>query len=88
MDVPDEFIGLPAALLEAGVPCVVASLWPVEASATQWLVERFFSAQLGSSSPAAALRQAQIDMRRRTDTLGSINFQEPFFWAAFAVTGA
>jgi tetratricopeptide (TPR) repeat protein len=89
-DVPDEFIGLPAALLEAGIPCIVASLWPVEASATQWLVERFFSSQLGGKSPAASLREAQLDMRRAigADAIGSINHREPFFWAAFTVTGA
>ncbi len=57
-----EVIGLPAGFLEAGLPGVVASGWPVEARATQALVQAFFRAHLEGRHPAEALREAQLAM--------------------------
>jgi CHAT domain-containing protein len=75
--VPGEFAGIPAALLEAGVPGVVASLWSVPTDQTWELARRLFEYRLGGHSPAAALRQAQLDLKH----LG------PCYWAAFTLTG-
>ena len=92
---PDEFVGLPTGLLEAGVPAVAASLWPVEAAATRRLVARCFELLLRGDTPAAALRQAQLDMRQGilSETVLSTTEEprderNPFYWAAFTLTGA
>jgi tetratricopeptide (TPR) repeat protein len=61
---PDEFVGLPTGLIQAGIPGVVASLWPVEAQATNDLVRAFFRLRLGGMPSAQALREAQIEFRR------------------------
>src|SRR6185436_1263170 len=53
----DEFVSLPGAVLLAGVPCVVGTLWSVEDMATALLVRRMYSNHLqGGMAIAAALR--------------------------------
>jgi CHAT domain-containing protein len=57
--VPDEMIGLPAGSLQAGVPGVVATLWPVNDRSTAVLVTEFYRLLLDEGQdPAAALRGA------------------------------
>jgi CHAT domain-containing protein/tetratricopeptide (TPR) repeat protein len=64
VDVPDEVIGLPTGLLQAGVTGVIASLWKVEASSTMMLLIRFYELWCGEKmSPPEALRRAQIWLR-------------------------
>ncbi len=62
---PDELIGLPAAFLQAGVPGVVATLWPAEDLATVLLMEAFYQRLFAEEPlpPDVALRQAQLDLR-------------------------
>ena len=79
---PDEFTGLPAALLEAGIPGVAASLWPVASGPTLLLCDRLLrNLSTPEVSMAAAVRDAQLWLR---DTQG---YQELYFWAAFTATG-
>jgi CHAT domain-containing protein/tetratricopeptide (TPR) repeat protein len=69
----DEYVGLPAGFMLAGVPCVVSSLWSVPDLSTALLMERFYRNHLGDPDedatikphlpPAEALRQAQIWLR-------------------------
>ena len=62
--IPDEFLSLPVALNEAGVPGVVASLWPVPAGPTHAMVQGVFRRHIaGGLSPAAALRETQLALR-------------------------
>lgn len=61
---PDEVVGLPAGFLQAGVPGVVATLWPVDDLSTALFMARFYRCHLGKNgqepiAPAAALRHAQ-----------------------------
>jgi CHAT domain-containing protein/tetratricopeptide (TPR) repeat protein len=57
--VPDEVIGLPAGFLQAGVPGVVAALWPVNDRSTAVLVAEFYRLLLAERhDPAAALTRA------------------------------
>jgi hypothetical protein len=61
---PDEAVSLPAALLEAGVPGVVGTLWPVEELPTLMLTTRFYDLWLGRRlPPATALHHAQRWLR-------------------------
>jgi CHAT domain-containing protein len=57
--VPDEVIGLPAGFLQAGVPGVVATLWPVNDRSTAVLVAEFYRLLLAEQQdPATAVRGA------------------------------
>ncbi len=71
---PDEFVGLPAGFLQAGVPSVVGTLWSVDDPSTALLMEIFYDHYLPMESrpdatalaPAAALGQAQRTLRDLT----------------------
>jgi len=75
---------LARAFISAGVPLVVASLWPVETSATEMLMVSFHShrRQKGLST-VEALTKAQRDMVHGP----AENLRRPYYWAAFTVTG-
>ena len=65
--VPDEFIGLPAGFLQAGIPGVVATLWPVNDQSTAVLVAEFYRLLLTERhDPATALRKACAHLRDAT----------------------
>ena len=56
----EEYVGIPAGFLLAGVPCVVSSLWAVPDLSTTLLMERFYSNHLKNGMDfAAALQEAQ-----------------------------
>ena len=67
----DEVIGLPAGFLQAGIPAVVGTLWPVDDRSTALLVTRFYEllllgdagAGLAPQRPIHALRLAQQWLR-------------------------
>ena len=80
--VPNEYVGLAGAFLQAGAPAVVSSLWSVEDEATAALMQVFYNQLVRyGASPAQALRQAQQAL------IGQHQNQHPFYWAAFTVTG-
>jgi CHAT domain-containing protein/Flp pilus assembly protein TadD len=74
----EDFIGLIAALLEAGAASVLATLWPVADRSTAELMGTFYRA-LPQEGRAQALRSAQRALRRR--------HPHPFFWAPFVLVG-
>lgn len=56
----EEYVGVPAGLMLAGVPAVVSSLWEVPDLSTALLMEQFYSHHLkGKMGFSAALREAQ-----------------------------
>jgi CHAT domain-containing protein/tetratricopeptide (TPR) repeat protein len=59
----EEFVGLPAGFMLAGVPCVVSSLWSVSDISTALLMERFYSNHLGGIDIPSALQEAQTWVR-------------------------
>lgn len=74
-------LGLTSSLLTAGVPAVVATLWPVDDHATARLMEDFYDHLSAGETVASALRQAQLAVRARPTT------SHPFYWAGFVVVG-
>jgi CHAT domain-containing protein/tetratricopeptide (TPR) repeat protein len=65
--VPDEAIGFPAGLIQAGVPGVVSTLWPVDAISTAILMGRFYLEHRDYGlDPASALHRAQDWLRTAT----------------------
>jgi len=58
---------LALALLTAGSRNVIASLWNIDDASTAALMARFYRALGAGRNPAAALREAQLDMLRSSD---------------------
>ncbi len=62
-----EYTGLAAALLRAGAPAVIATLWNVNDLASGLLMRQFYAAMVGGGLPPdAALREAQKWLRNVT----------------------
>ena len=65
--VPDEYLGLPGGLMQAGAPGVISTLWPVDDLSTAILMEQFYRNYLENGmSPDKALSTAQQWLRERT----------------------
>jgi CHAT domain-containing protein len=61
---PDEFIGLAAGFLVAGVPCFVGTMWPSDDVPSALVTSRFYELTGGDGlAPDEALRQAQLWLR-------------------------
>ena len=66
-DAANEFIGLPAAFLQAGAAGVVASSWPVSDVSTALLMAKFYEFHIDQGRPpSSALRAAQLWLRDAT----------------------
>jgi len=74
-------LGLSSAFLGAGVPTVVASLWPVADAVTTTLMERFYAELSAGHDPSTALARAQDYIRADPATA------HLFHWAGFVVVG-
>jgi len=72
-------LGVASSFLGAGSRAVVASLWEVEDRTTADLMERFYHELSDGRPVGAALRAAQLALRRE--------HPEPFYWAGFVVIG-
>jgi CHAT domain-containing protein/tetratricopeptide (TPR) repeat protein len=78
----EGLIGLTRAFIYAGSSMVAVSLWKVRDKSTSELMLRFYrSLANGNLNKAAALRQAQMTMIRRTA------FAHPYHWAGFVLIG-
>jgi CHAT domain-containing protein/tetratricopeptide (TPR) repeat protein len=75
-------IGLSWALLVAGCPTAVVSQWDVHSAATRDLMILFHQRIRAGDGPAAALRAAQLSLRKNR------KYAHPFYWAPFIVMGA
>lgn len=77
-------IGLARAFEAAGIPLVVASLWPVESYPSKELMISFHQHRKRDGLPTVeALRRAQMDMIGSTDP----QLRNPYHWAAYTVIG-
>ena len=77
----DEVVGLTRALLYAGTPGVISTLWNIDDAASAGLMDAFYR-HLGRGQTAAeALREAQLEVLR------SERHGHPKYWAAFMLTG-
>lgn len=78
----DEIVGLTRALLYAGTPSVIGSLWNVNDNSTALLMERFYINYQQGMNKAQALKEAQKWLRKKHPEYAS-----PLFWASFSLTG-
>lgn len=63
---PDEVVGLPSALLQAGAAAVIAAQWTVEERMALLLLRRVHEALHAGERPAVALAKAQVWLRGAT----------------------
>jgi CHAT domain-containing protein len=78
----EGLVGLTRGFMYAGAARVVASLWQVDDEATSQLMWRFYRGMLKEGlRPAAALREAQIEMSQ------SSRWSSPYYWAGFVIQG-
>lgn len=79
----EGIIGLGWAFLGAGARAALVSLWRVDDESTALLMDRFYDLWQGQGLPkAAALRQAKLALRARSDGRA-----DPFYWAGFILVG-
>jgi CHAT domain-containing protein/tetratricopeptide (TPR) repeat protein len=78
----EGLVGLTRGFMYAGARRVIASLWQVSDVATAELMKKFYAGMLQRHlPPAAALRQAQLEMSRDP------RWSAPYFWAGFVLQG-
>ncbi|MGZ5441893.1 MAG: CHAT domain-containing protein [Thermoanaerobaculia bacterium] len=77
----DEIVGLTRALLHAGTPAVLSTLWEIDDVASTALMDAFYERFVSGLPVADALREAQMSMLRGD------GFPSPRFWAAFTLHG-
>jgi CHAT domain-containing protein len=78
----EGLVGLTRGFMYAGASRVVASLWKVSDIATAKLMAEFYRAmEKDGLAPAAALRQAQVEMWKQP------RWRSPYYWAAFQLQG-
>ncbi len=71
--------GLRRAFVLAGAKTLVMSLWKVPDEQTRELMEDFYQRILHGEPRAEALRQAQLEMKKK--------YPDPFYWGAFICQG-
>ena len=75
-------IGFARSFLVAGVPVVVASLWPVDSNATSELMIAFHRFRTADRlSTTEALKRAQQEIMARE------SYRHPYYWAGFTTIG-
>ncbi len=74
----DEVLGFTRAFLYSGARSLVSTLWPVADEETAVLMAELYKNRK-TMSKAEALRQAQVSLKKSRP--------EPFYWAAFVLTG-
>lgn len=80
----EGMISLARPFLAAGVPLVVASLWPVDSESTSELMISFHKHRKHDNvSSAEALRRAQLEMLKSSDD----RLSNPYCWAGFTAVG-
>jgi CHAT domain-containing protein len=78
----EGLVSLTRALLAAGAHCVVASLWPVPATAVKVVMKTLYSSLLQGARASRALADAM------TTAQNTKQLQHPANWAGFVVVGA
>jgi hypothetical protein len=76
-----ELTGLVGAFFRTGCPSVVASMWPVADRVAVPMMQAFYHSLRRGDSRAAALRNAQREVR------ADPQFTHPYFWAPFCLWG-
>ena len=83
-----DVLGLQWGFMHAGAYALIANLWPVEDNSASQIMVDFYRLYRPETGKAAALRQAQLNLRQKAQLdSDSWQFAHPYFWAPFAVYG-
>lgn len=76
-------IGITRPFEAAGIPLIVATLWPVDNTATSVLMTAFHRARTApNGTTTAALRATQLELLHSAG-----NYRHPYYWAPFIALG-
>jgi len=75
----DGVFGVQRGFKKAGAKTLLMSLWEVDDTATQMLMEEFYRVLLEGNSPTSAFHQAQNALRNNP------GYSSPFYWASFII---
>ena len=75
----DGVFGVQRGFKKAGAQTLLMSLWEVDDTATQMLMEEFYRVLLEGNSPTGAFHQAQNALRNNP------KYASPFYWASFII---
>ncbi|MBU4009316.1 MAG: CHAT domain-containing protein, partial [Proteobacteria bacterium] len=75
----DDVVGLTRGFLYAGARSLISSLWQVDDETTRDIMINFYT-NLSKMDKDEALRQAQLKVKKQ--------YPNPYFWAAFLLTGS
>jgi CHAT domain-containing protein len=74
--------GMTRAVMYAGMPAALATLWKVDDEATKELMVKFYENMLEKNlDKAEALRQAKLELIKNK------KYRSPLFWSAFVMYG-
>ena len=76
----EGLVGLSWAFLRAGAHNVIGALWEVSDESTPRLMDTLYQGLEEGKAPAAALRNAKLDLLHSQS-----RFNKPFFWAPFQI---
>jgi CHAT domain-containing protein len=76
----EGLVGLSWAFLRAGAHNVIGALWEVSDDSTPRLMDTLYQGLEDGQAPAAALRNAKLDLLHSQS-----RFSKPFFWAPFQI---
>ncbi len=77
----EGMLGFSRAFFHAGARSLILTLWPVNDQASAELMGEFYRQYFAGASPAAALRTAQLSIRKQP------RWQSPYYWAGFVLQG-
>ena len=77
----DDLVGLTRALMFAGAPSVLCSLWDVDDEATRELMRGFYENYLSGHDKSESLRLAKLSLMKRAE------WSHPYYWSAFVLYG-
>ena len=98
----DDVVGLARAILYAGSPAILSTLWSVDDVATSDFMKAFYGSLQAGRGKAESVRRAQLTLRRRSggttirrgtvlakpgDRGKTINYSHPYFWGPFVLIG-
>ena len=74
----EGLVGFAWAFLQSGARSVIAGLWDVGDNSSSRLIQSLYDALASGSQPAAALRQAKLELLH-----SSGSYRKPYYWAPY-----
>ncbi len=74
----EGLVGFAWAFLQSGARSVIAGLWDVGDNSSSRLIQDLYKGLASGSRPAAALRQAKLELLH-----SSGSYRKPYYWAPF-----